>query len=390
MPQIGSIGQLGLLSTSVLIIGAGGLGAPAAFYLAAAGIGRIGIVDYDIVEESNLHRQIIHTESRVGQTKVESAATSIQALNRHVDVRTYNTLLHRENAFDIVEPYDIVLDCSDNVATRYLINDVCVLSGKPLISGSALRMEGQVTVYHLGPNTPCYRCIFPVPPPAATVTNCGDGGVLGSVPGTIGTLQATEAVKIAVALHKLKRGLLTDLPLDDVLVRRMWIMDAESMRVRIVKLRDRRPDCKVCGDRPEITRTLIDYEAFSGRNACDKAVEKKILAPHERITCIEYHEQIRVVGEPHLLLDVRDRLQFSICALPDSLNVPLEDLTTSAVEDIAKEAGDRPLYVICRRGNRSQEAVRLLQKHSRFQNAKDIIGGLTAWARSVDAEFPTY
>lgn len=276
MPEIGVPGQLALINSSILIVGAGGLGAPAALYLAAAGIGQLGIVDYDVVELNNLHRQVIHNQERVGMMKSESARITVNSLNALCKCIPYHVALTPENAMDIIREYDIVLDCTDNAATRYLLNDACVLSGKPLVSGSALRMEGQLTVYNFD-GSPCYRCLFPTPPPAASVTNCGDGGVLGCVPGMIGCLQAMEAMKIAICLAGGNNRHM------EVCAGKMLLFDGMRTSIRTVKLRQRRTDCVVCGDQPSV-RHLIDYEEFCGSRACDKTAQLQILDDDERIS----------------------------------------------------------------------------------------------------------
>jgi molybdopterin/thiamine biosynthesis adenylyltransferase len=251
MKEIGIEGQKKLKAAKVLIVGAGGLGSPAGLYLAGAGVGTIGLVDGDIVEESNMHRQVIHTEKNIGKLKTASAKETILAFNHHINVHTYETRLTRENAKEIVEGWDIVMDGSDNAATRYLINDICMILKKPLVSGSALQLEGQITVYGLR-GGPCYRCMFPEPPPAHTVVNCSDGGVLGMVPGLIGNMQSIEIVKIILGFSD-----------NQILNRRMIFFDAATMRFRNVKLRDRNPGCAVCGDSPSITDVAaFDYDSF--------------------------------------------------------------------------------------------------------------------------------
>ncbi|KND00824.1 uncharacterized protein SPPG_03929 [Spizellomyces punctatus DAOM BR117] len=387
MREIGVQGQLKLRNTTVLVVGAGGLGAPAVMYLAAAGIGRLGIVDYDPVEASNLQRQIVHDETRVGMMKAESAKATVNRLSSFCDCIAYNTLIESSNAMDIIRPWDIVVDATDNVATRYLLNDACVLAGKPLVSGSALRMDGQLTVYnHAG--GPCYRCIFPAPPPPETVTNCSDGGVLGVVPGIIGCLQALEVIKIA-------SGLGTSFS------QKMLLFDATSGAFRTIKLRGQSPTCAICGKNPTIT-DLIDYVQFCGAAPTDKTPAQTLLPDDERSTCREY-SSVRMGAWPHLLLDVRETVQFNICSLPNSLNVPLKDLERrlTDVEQAARQAAALessaiaiakdalPIYVVCRRGNDSQVAVQLLRQHG-FLQAKDIAGGLERWASEIDPDFPTY
>ncbi|KAJ3187006.1 Molybdenum cofactor synthesis protein 3 [Gaertneriomyces sp. JEL0708] len=376
MPEIGVQGQLNIRNASLLVVGAGGLGAPAIMYLAAAGIGRLGIVDYDPVEASNLQRQIIHDETKLNVPKAESARQTVEKLSSLCDCVAYNTLIDSSNALELIRPYDIVLDATDNVATRYLLNDACVLLDKVLVSGSALRMDGQLTVYHYQ-GGPCYRCIFPKPPPAETVTNCSDGGVLGVVPGIIGCLQALEAIKIA-------SGMGTSFS------QKLLIFDATTGTFRGIKLRGRKPDCAVCGDAPTITK-LIDYVQFCGSSAADKTPSLNVLPGEERISCKSY---AGIRSSPHLLLDVREKVQYNICSLPNSINIPYKELDrrVAEVEDAVKRKNDEngiPVYVVCRRGNDSQLAVQLL-KESGFTMAKDIIGGLEQWAAEVEPAFPTY
>ncbi|KAI8910532.1 adenylyltransferase [Powellomyces hirtus] len=379
MPEIGVQGQLKLRNTSVLVVGCGGLGAPAIMYLAAAGIGRLGVVDYDVVEASNLQRQIIHDEPKVGMRKSESAKATVNRLSSFCDCTAYDMLLDSSNAMDLIKPWDIVVDATDNVATRYLLNDACVLLNKPLVSGSALRMDGQLTVYNYD-GGPCYRCIFPKPPPAETVTNCSDGGVLGVVPGIIGCLQALEVVKIAADIGaKFSQKLL--------------IFDATFGSFRTIKLRGRSPACAVCGDEPTITE-LIDYVQFCGSGPSDKTPTQRILKEVDRITVEELGE-FRKAAHSHLLLDVREKVQYDICSLPHSLNIPLAELerrlpdVRAAARHGPNTSGTLPIYVICRRGNDSQLAVQMLQKTG-FGQAKDVIGGLETWARDMDSSFPTY
>ncbi|KAJ3032053.1 hypothetical protein HDV00_008004 [Rhizophlyctis rosea] len=354
MPEIGVQGQLNLLNSSVLVVGAGGLGAPVIMYLAAAGIGRLGIVDYDAVEASNLQRQIIHDETKVGVPKAESAKMTVEKLTSFCECTTHNVVFDSSNALPIIQKYDIVVDATDNVATRYLLNDACILSGKVLVSGSALRMDGQLTVYNYQ-GGPCYRCIFPKPPPPETVTNCSDGGVLGVVFGTF----------------------------------------------RQIKLRGRNTECAVCGDNPSI-KELIDYVQFCGAAATDKTPSQRILTAEERVSCQSYYDLVEA-NEPHVLLDVRETVQYNICALPGSIHIPWKDLE-KRIDEVQVAASNTkitdsplsntaeshlPVYVVCRLGNDSQLAVQLLKQRG-LKDVKDIVGGLERWARDVDPTFPTY
>ncbi|KAJ7541102.1 hypothetical protein O6H91_10G046100 [Diphasiastrum complanatum] len=387
--------QENLLKSSILIVGAGGLGSPAALYLAAAGVGCLGLVDHDVVELDNLHRQVIHTEGAVGETKVKSAAAACRAINSFLKVDEHCSGLQASNALDIISKYDIIVDATDNLPTRYLINDACVVMGKPLVSGAALGTEGQLTVYHHG-DGPCYRCIFPVPPPTDACQSCSDAGVLGVVPGIIGCLQALEAIKLASG---------TGEPLSS----RLLILDALTTSVQKVKLRGRNHSCIVCGDAPQISRGNLhqfDYEAFTNSLMSDKIPQRKQILPLSHgVSCKEYNRRCEE-GELHVLLDVRDTHQYAISALPNSVNVPFSQLkeTVSQIQDLAKgidlevkedyltevlAQSPRPIYVICRRGHDSQKTVQFLRSNG-FPDTFDIIGGLESWTREVDHHFPKY
>ncbi|CAN1339942.1 Adenylyltransferase and sulfurtransferase MOCS3 [Linum perenne] len=363
LSSFGVQGQSNLVKSSILVVGAGGLGAPALLYLAASGVGRLGIVDHDIVELNNMHRQVIHTEGFIGQPKVTSAASACRA-------------------------YDIVVDATDNAPSRYMISDCCVVLGKPLVSGAALGMEGQLTVYnHNG--GPCYRCLFPTPPPTTACQRCSDNGVLGVVPGIIGCLQALEAIKIASSIGEPLSG-------------RMLLLDALSARVRIVKIRGRASQCKVCGDNTAFTKEefkKFDYEKFTQSPLSPAPLKLNLLAADCRISSSEFHNKVRK-GEAYVLIDVRPAHHFKIVSLPNALNIPLASMEArladikSALEEVKRCRGSGPesavdLYVMCRRGNDSQRAVELLQKMG-FPSAKDIVGGLEGWAREVDPNLPTY
>ncbi|XP_067031765.1 adenylyltransferase and sulfurtransferase MOCS3-like isoform X1 [Acropora muricata] len=416
LPEIGVKGQIKLCNTSVLIVGAGGLGCPSAQYLAAAGVGCIGIVDYDTVEVSNLHRQVLHTEDRVNISKAESMKLQLNHLNSSVKCIPYCTQLSSTNALEIIEKYDVVLDATDNVATRYLLNDACVLAGKPLVSGSALRFEGQLNVYNYE-NGPCYRCLFPNPPPPESVGNCSDSGVLGPVPGIIGTLQALEAIKIAIGLKS-------------SFCQKMLVYDALDGRFLTIKLRPKQQGCCVCGDNPTINK-LQDYELFCGASATDKSPSLTLLSRQQRISVQEYKDILDQCCD-HVLLDVREPVELEICSLPKSLNIPLRILHKPENQGLLKEAinhltekenNSKPVnvYVLCKQGNDSQKAVKILRdtfcrnftkpsssregshESSSKQETpdssktfvcdvviKDIAGGLHAWAKFIDKGFPVY
>lgn len=316
-------GQLLLKKSSVLIVGAGGLGCPSSLYLAASGVGHIGIVDYDEVEVNNLHRQILHTTVGVGVRKVDSAATFIKNLNPHIKVTSYPILLNNTNSFDIMSNYDVIIDATDNVPTRYLLNDTCVRLSKPLVSGSALQMEGQLTIYNYK-NGPCYRCIFPIPPPSETVTNCGDGGVLGMIPGVIGLLQALETVKIILNQDTIQGYLL--------------LFNGCDTTFKKIKLRPRNPACEICGQSSNrLSKPLnqFDYEEFCGSKSCDKSPNLKLLPEGKRITATKYNS---IKDEPHVLVDVRYEQEFGICKLENSLNIPITKINSKeCIEKIEEE-----------------------------------------------------
>ncbi|KAJ1967337.1 hypothetical protein IWQ62_001925 [Dispira parvispora] len=378
LPEVGIPGQLQLRNAAVLVVGAGGLGAPCLLYLAAMGVGKLGIVDHDHVEVSNLQRQVIHTETRAqqGMSKGRSAQQAIRALNSNCRSEVYDTLLDSSNAMEIMTPYDVVVDATDNVPTRYLINDACVLLGKPLVSASALKLEGQLTVYH-HQGGPCYRCLFPVPPPPETVTNCSEGGVLGVVPGVLGTLQALEVVKVLLGKTSPTPSLL--------------LFSAFSFPLfRSIKIRSRQSTCAICGDQPTITQ-LQDYVAFCQSQPVDQPLALQILGTLNRVTC-ENYAQVRQSGDPHILLDVREPVEFAICHLPNAINIPWKVLP-SQVERVQQyrqgSNEDLPIYVICRLGNDSQLATQHLLSLG-LTGVKDVIGGLRCWTTAVDPDFPVY
>ncbi|KAM7038349.1 adenylyltransferase and sulfurtransferase MOCS3 isoform 1-T1 [Acridotheres tristis] len=391
LPELGVRGQLRLARSSVLVVGCGGLGCPLAQYLAAAGVGRLGLLDHDVVETSNLQRQVLHGEARCGRPKARSAAAALRRLNSAVQYVPYRGALRPRSALRLVRQYDIVADCSDNVPTRYLVSDACVLAGKPLVSGSALRLEGQLVVYNYG-GGPCYRCLFPQPPPPDTVTNCADGGVLGVVTGIIGCLQALEVLKIASGMGSSFNQY-------------MLMFDALEGRFRNIKLRPRKADCAVCGDKPSIT-CLQDYEAFCGSSATDKCRAVRLLPGGDRLSVQQYKELLDA-GVPHVLLDVRPPVEAEICRLPHALHIPLRSLEQRDEqalqllrERICEEKqrtdgqSSLPVYVVCKLGNDSQKAVKVLRElpAEEFGSvlAKDIKGGLMAWAAKIDPTFPQY
>jgi adenylyltransferase/sulfurtransferase len=302
LSKVGVKGQELIKNARVLVVGAGGLGSSVLLYLAGAGVGTLGIVDYDQVEFSNLQRQIIHDESKIGLSKVESAKESILKLNSSINVRIYNDFLSSDNIL-LIKDYDIIVDATDNVPSRYLLNDAAILYEKVLVSGSALQWEGQLTIYNYK-GSPCYRCLFPVPPPADTVTNCADGGVLGVIPGIIGSLQALEVVKIVIGQEPAYSG-------------KMLLMDGLSGSFRTIKLRGKQDSCVVCGTSPTIVKILDDYPAFCGSPIQDKLPMIRLIPDKDRITVFQYQN---LKNENHLLLDVRESMQYDICSLPNSLS----------------------------------------------------------------------
>ncbi|KAI6183922.1 Adenylyltransferase and sulfurtransferase MOCS3-like protein [Aphelenchoides bicaudatus] len=383
LKNFGTKGQEILKDLRVLIIGAGGLGCPVSSYLAAAGVGKLGIVDHDEISIDNLHRQVLHSEQNVGKLKVDSIKDSIQRLNSNVEVETFSVLFTRENALQISQNYDVIADCSDNVATRYLINDVCILTRKPLVSGSALGWDGQLTVYGSGEKCPCYRCIFPKPPDPSTVTNCSDGGVLGPITGILGSMQALEIIKIAINGKSSFAG-------------KLFLFDGLDGRTRNIRLRERADNCSICGKAPSITE-LQDYPQFCGSGPNDKVVTRKILSADERILPRDYELQRFDSSNQPVLIDTRPPTEFSICHLPEAKNITLDQLETLDEAKILSklnkaDSDDNSVFVVCHRGNDSQLAVRILQEklaESGFR-FRDIVGGLDRWALDVDQNFPRY
>jgi molybdopterin/thiamine biosynthesis adenylyltransferase/rhodanese-related sulfurtransferase len=365
LPEVGESGQRRLKAARVLLVGAGGLGAPAALYLAAAGIGHLGIVDDDAVELSNLQRQVLHDTRDVARAKVASAEARVHALNPHVDVATYRTRLTSHNAMALLASYDVIVDGSDNFATRYLVNDACVLLGKPNVSGSVLRFEGQASVFSVG-DGPCYRCLFREPPPAALVQNCADSGVLGVVPGLIGVVQAAETIKLITGIG-------------ETLVGRLLLVDALRMRFRTIELA-KDPECVACGRR-EIT-SLVDYDAFCrvGQNDSGTLAD----AAAGEITPIELAARLER-GEAPLLLDVREPHEWAIAQLPEARLVPLNSLP-GALDTLDRS---REIVVYCHHGLRSAAAVDWLHEQG-FARARNLVGGIDRWTRDVDPSMRRY
>jgi molybdopterin/thiamine biosynthesis adenylyltransferase/rhodanese-related sulfurtransferase/molybdopterin converting factor small subunit len=364
MPEVGMEGQLKLKSAKVALIGTGGLGAPLGLYLAAAGIGRVGLVDFDVVDFTNLQRQVIHGTKDVGKKKLDSAAETMLDINPYLEIDKHETALTSENALQILKDYDIVVDGTDNFPTRYLVNDACVLLGKPNVYGSIFRFEGQATVFAY-PGGPCYRCLYPEPPPPGLVPSCAEGGVLGILPGTIGLIQATEAVKLILGIG-------------EPLVGRLLLYDALAMRFRELKLR-RNPECPVCGDHPTI-RELIDYQQFCGipSQPAPPAVAEGDIEPAEVKAKLDR-------GDSFVLIDVREPHEYQICSIPSARLIPLGDLPKRVNE---LNAADE-IVAHCKGGTRSAKAVEFL-KQAGFQKVRNMKGGILAWSDKVDASVPKY
>ena len=366
LPEVGMAGQKKICSTSVLCIGAGGLGSPIAMYLAAAGIGKLGIVDFDTVDFSNLQRQIIHGTPDVGRHKGESAKETIQGINPNVDVVLHSVRLTSENAMEIIRDYDIVVDGTDNFPTRYLTNDACVLLKKPNIYGSIFRFEGQASVFAPSLGGPCYRCLYPEPPPPGMVPSCAEGGVLGVLPGIIGCIQATEILKMALG-----KG--------SSLVGRLLLFNALDMKFREVKLR-RDPQCPLCGDHPTITK-LIDYEQFCGIPAESASIASN---PDE----VTVQEMKKALDDPKLgirVIDVREPDEYQIAHID---GVPLFPLSTLPQKFTELEA-NQTLYIHCKSGIRSLKALKFLREQG-FKYVKSVKGGISAWSDEIDHNVPKY
>ena len=367
MPEVGMDGQLKLKAASVLCIGAGGLGSPVAMYLAAAGVGRLGIVDFDVVDYSNLQRQVIHGTPDVGRPKLDSARDSLHAINPEVHVETHEVALSSSNALDVLGGYDVIVDGTDNFPTRYLVNDACVLLGKPNAYGSIFRFEGQASVF-AAKDGPCYRCLYPEPPPPGLVPSCAEGGVLGILPGVVGTIQATEAVKLIMGVG-------------EPLVGRFLVYDALRMRFRELKLR-RDPDCPVCGDNPSVT-ALIDYEQFCGVTPAAPAADSSAGADDDATV-----EQLKARIDSQdgvFILDVREPQEYQICAIPGSTLIPLGELPSRLHE----LEGRGEMIVHCKSGARSAKAVKLL-RDAGFAQARNLRGGILRWIDAVDPSLPKY
>ena len=365
IPEVGLEGQRKLKAASVLIVGSGGLGSPMALYLAAAGIGHIGIVDYDVVDASNLQRQVIHGSERVGMKKVESARRRMLDINPYIQVDGYDELFTSENAERIAASYQLIVDGTDNFPTRYLINDLCVLTGKPYVYGSVFRFEGQVSVFD-AQHGPCYRCLFPEPPPPGVVPSCAIAGVFGILPGTIGTIQASEAIKLILGIGTTLTG-------------KLLLYDALDLMFQVVTLR-KNPNCKICGANPQITQ-LIDYEAFCGAPAREQAVASvagRDIEPRQLAERLRHGEAIQ-------LIDLREPVEMQINCLPGAINIPYDRLR----ERIGELDPQRETVLYCHIGVLSIQAQRLLAEAG-FRSVKNLRGGINAWSREVDPSVLRY
>jgi adenylyltransferase/sulfurtransferase len=380
LPEVGMVGQQKLKAAKVLCVGTGGLGAPLALYLAAAGVGTLGLIDFDVVDASNLQRQIIHSTDTVGMLKVDSAEKMLKGLNPFLNVVKHNTMLTSANALEIFKDYDVIADGTDNFQTRYLVNDACVLTGKPNAYGSIFRFEGQASVFATKEG-PCYRCLYPEPPPPGLVPSCAEGGVLGILPGLVGIIQATEVIKLILGIG-------------EPLIGRLLLVDALGMNFRTLKLR-KNPDCPVCGTHPTVTE-LIDYDQFCGIEkpksvgplevARDKAVVEAAVVDGIPQISVEELKRKLDAKEDVFVLDVREPHEVPIANLGAPL-IPVGELEKRVGELAAQK--DREIVVHCRSGSRSQKAA-LILKNAGFKNVENLAGGILAWADKIDPSMPKY
>ncbi|KAF1926230.1 uncharacterized protein M421DRAFT_220347 [Didymella exigua CBS 183.55] len=421
MPEIGLQGQLKLRKAKILLVGMGGLGCPAAAYLAGAGVGTLGLIDGDVVEESNLHRQILHSTARIGMTKVESAMVALSSLNPNVKLVPHKSILTSDIALSVFKDYDMILDCTDNPASRYLISDSCVMLGKTLISASALRIDGQLMVLNNPPlpagdakGGPCYRCVFPKPPPPASVVSCGDGGILGPVVGVMGVLQAVEAIKVLTQKPDTTNPATMEPP-------SLLLFSAYSSPMfRLIRLRARKPKCAACSAQSTITPEALNSGSLDYVQFCGSIKPIDVLSPQERISAENYAKLRSGVNpftgtvssrENHILVDTRDSVQFELCHIEGSRNVPF--LTVSMTRTNTSDSNfdsmeieeplwvqglrrqpEKPIFVVCRLGNDSQLTVKKMKDLGLDNGGKrfigDIRGGLRAWKETVDHDFPEY
>jgi sulfur-carrier protein adenylyltransferase/sulfurtransferase len=366
IPEVGMTGQRKLKAAGVLMIGTGGLGAPLGMYLAAAGVGRLGLVDFDVVDVSNLQRQIIHGTRDVGRPKIASARDRLEDINPHVEIETHETRLTSANALQLFRNYDVIVDGTDNFPTRYLVNDACVLTGKPNVYGSIFRFEGQASVFWAERGA-CYRCLYSEPPPPGLVPSCAEGGVLGVLPGIIGAIQATEALKIILGAP-------------DIMVNRLMLFDAWRMRFRELKLR-KNPDCPVCGDNPTI-KELIDYEAFCGVTPQPPAATENKM---EEMTATELKQRLDR-GDDIQIIDVREPHEYEIALIPGSRLIPLGQV----LDRVSEIDAGRDTVVHCKMGGRSAKAIETLQRAGFTGRLTNLKGGITAWSDEVDPSVPKY
>lgn len=365
MSEVGLKGQQRLKAASVLMIGTGGLGAPTGMYLAAAGVGRLGIVDFDVVDASNLQRQIIHGTKDIGRRKIDSARDRLTDINPHIEIETHETRLTSDNALKLFKNYDIIVDGTDNFPTRYLVNDACVLTGKPNVYGSIFRFEGQASVFWAERGA-CYRCLYPEPPPPGLVPSCAEGGVLGVLPGIVGAIQANETIKLILGA-------------EDTLINRLLLFDAWQMKFRELKLR-KDPQCPICGENPIISE-LIDYEAFCGLSASERPAETQIA----EITATDLNRRIQG-GDNLQVLDVREPHEYEIARLPGTTLIPLGQLVNRMNEiDPSRET-----VVHCKGGVRSAKAIEALKQAGYAGKLINLKGGITAWSNDVDPKVPKY
>lgn len=367
LPEVGLEGQRKLKAARVLMIGTGGLGSPLGLYLAAAGVGRIGIVDFDVVDESNLQRQIIHGTKDVGRPKIESARDRLQDINPNTKIDAYNTHLSSDNALELFREYDVVVDGTDNFPTRYLVNDACVLTGKPNVYGSIFRFEGQASVFWAEKGA-CYRCLYPEPPPPGLVPSCAEGGVLGVLPGIVGTIQANEVIKVILGA-------------EGILLNRLLLFDAWKMKFRELKLR-KNPSCPLCGDNPTI-KELIDYEAFCGVN--QQPAEQNQAEALEEITAVELKNRLEN-NEDIQIIDVREPHEYEIARIPNTKLIPLGEVVNRA----SQIDTSRATIVHCKGGTRSAKAIAALKENGFTGKLINLKGGITAWSDEVDSTVPKY
>ena len=367
IPDVGMSGQKRLKNSKVLVVGAGGLGSPALLYLAAAGVGTLGVIDFDVVDESNLQRQIIHRQSSLGKPKVESAAETVREINPLIDVVVHNTALDRDNIMDIFSQYDLILDGTDNFATRYMVNDAAVLLGKPYVWGSIYRFDGQASVFW-AEHGPCYRCLYPEPPPPGMVPSCAEGGVLGVLCSSIGSIQVNEAIKLLTGIG-------------EPLVGRLMIYDALEMTYRSVNVR-KDPECPLCGKNPTQTELLEDYEAV-----CGAVSEEATEAAKDSTISVHDLKAMQDNGEDIFLVDVREPNEYEIVSIPGATLIPKgEFLNGSALERLPQ---DKKIVLHCKSGVRSAEALAVV-KNAGFSDAVHVGGGIVAWVNQIDPSQPSY